>query len=136
SKIRNKAIAEVFAQMGIIESWGTGIQRMIDGCLEMGVPEPVFEELGDSFRVTIYRPSAQTLISNNLSYYRIQEEANPVIVLRALKNEDLTRREVEYLTNLSKSGARNLLEELMSQGKVEAIGRGRATKYRLKKKYD
>ena len=31
SKVRNRAIAETFSQMRIIENWGTGVQRIIEG---------------------------------------------------------------------------------------------------------
>jgi ATP-dependent DNA helicase RecG len=55
SKIRNKGIAEVFNRMKIIEEWGTGISRIISGCKEYGLPEPEFMEIGDSFRVNIFR---------------------------------------------------------------------------------
>ena len=30
SKLRNRAIANVFSQMGLVESWGTGIKKIID----------------------------------------------------------------------------------------------------------
>ncbi len=55
SKIRNKGIAEIFNRMKIIEEWGTGINRIISGCREYGLLEPEFSELGDSFRVNIFR---------------------------------------------------------------------------------
>ena len=48
SKIRNVCIAEVFSRMGIIEQWGTGLQRMIRGCKEYGVREPEFIDMGDA----------------------------------------------------------------------------------------
>ena len=49
------AIAEAFHYMHIIEAWGTGIPRIINRCKEYGLKEPVFEEFGDGFRVTIFR---------------------------------------------------------------------------------
>ena len=57
SKIRNRCIAEVFSRMKIIESWGTGIKRMFSSCKEYGIREPELLEIGDSFRVNLYRPS-------------------------------------------------------------------------------
>jgi predicted HTH transcriptional regulator len=57
SKIRNRCIAEVFSRMKMIESWGTGIRRMFSICKEYGIREPELLELGDSFRINIYRPS-------------------------------------------------------------------------------
>lgn len=64
SKIRNVCIAEVFSRMGIIEQWGTGIQRMIQGCREYGVREPEFIDMGDAFRVNFYRSGTETGIEN------------------------------------------------------------------------
>ena len=55
SKIRNKAIAEVFSRMEIIESWGTGIQRILNRTQEYGLPEPRFQEIGDTFRVDLFK---------------------------------------------------------------------------------
>ncbi len=64
SKIRNVCIAEVFSRMGIIEQWGTGLQRMIRGCREYGVREPEFVDMGDAFRVIFYRSNIETDIEN------------------------------------------------------------------------
>lgn len=64
SKIRNVCIAEIFSRMGIIEQWGTGLQRMIQGCREYGVREPEFIDMGDAFRVNFYRSSINTSIEN------------------------------------------------------------------------
>ena len=55
SKIRNRAIAEIFSRMEIVESWGTGIKRIINRAQEYGLPNPEFQEIGDTFRVNLYR---------------------------------------------------------------------------------
>ncbi|MCM1214220.1 MAG: putative DNA binding domain-containing protein [Lachnospiraceae bacterium] len=65
SKIRNVCVAEVFSRMGIIEQWGTGIQRMIQGCKEYEVREPEFIDMGDAFRVNFYRSGTETSIEKN-----------------------------------------------------------------------
>ena len=52
SKLRNGVIGRVFHELGLIEQWGSGIQRMTKACLDAGLPEPVLEELGSGFRVT------------------------------------------------------------------------------------
>jgi len=51
SALRNKGIASVFYDMGLIEQWGSGIDKMRRVCVEAGVPEPLFEE-HQGFRVT------------------------------------------------------------------------------------
>ena len=52
SKLRNRVIGRVFHELGLIEQWGSGIQRMAKACLEAGLPDPVLEEIGSGFRVT------------------------------------------------------------------------------------
>lgn len=52
--------------MHIVEAWGTGLPRIINRCREYGLPEPLFEEFGDGFKVTIFRKvsNAQEKVSN------------------------------------------------------------------------
>ena len=54
SKIRNKAIAEVFSRMELIEGWGTGIRRIIKRAEEYQLHTPEFTEIGDTFRVNLF----------------------------------------------------------------------------------
>jgi predicted HTH transcriptional regulator len=58
SRLRNRAIGRVFHELGLIEQWGRGIPRMTNACVQAGLPEPVFEEIGSGFRVTFSRQAA------------------------------------------------------------------------------
>ena len=49
--------------MRIIEEWGTGISRIISGCKEYGLSDPEFIEVGDSFRVNIFRKTSLKITS-------------------------------------------------------------------------
>jgi len=53
SKLRNRVIGRIFHALGLIEQWGSGIQRMTAACRDAGLAAPVFEELATRFRVTI-----------------------------------------------------------------------------------
>jgi predicted HTH transcriptional regulator len=53
SRVRNHVIARVFKELGLVEQWGTGVQRMIAACEQAGLPAPEFLELGFRFRVTL-----------------------------------------------------------------------------------
>lgn len=52
SKLRNRVIGRVFHELGLIEQWGSGIQRMSAACRDAGLAAPVLEEIGMRFRVT------------------------------------------------------------------------------------
>jgi ATP-dependent DNA helicase RecG len=65
SRIRNRVISRVFNELHLVEQWGSGVQRMIKACVEMGLPEPKFEEISKRFRVTIYlTPVLQVILGN------------------------------------------------------------------------
>jgi DNA-binding NtrC family response regulator len=54
------------------------------------------------------------------------------LVLKALKaNGRLTRRELEWVMQLSERTANRLLQSLEQQGRIVAVGKGRAREYRL-----
>ena len=57
SRIRNKAIANVFSQMGFVEAWGSGIKRIFNAAKEYGLQEPKFQEFDNMFRVELFRNS-------------------------------------------------------------------------------
>ncbi len=53
SRMRNRVLARVFNELGLIEQWGTGVQRKVDACTRAGLPEPEFAEVGLRFRVIL-----------------------------------------------------------------------------------
>ncbi len=57
SKQRNRVIAETFYQMGLIESWGTGLRKIKREAKEYKLPVPDFIESAGSFRINLYRQS-------------------------------------------------------------------------------
>ena len=57
SRLRNPALARIFREAGIMEQWGTGVQRVFEQVAEAGLPEPIIEEIQDRVRVTIYVPN-------------------------------------------------------------------------------
>jgi predicted HTH transcriptional regulator len=60
SRIRNRVVARVFKELGLMEEWGSGYKRVVDFCEENGYPIPEWQEIGPAFRVTIYpHPEAE-----------------------------------------------------------------------------
>lgn len=54
SKIRNRVIARIFREIGLIEQWGSGFRRILCDAEELGLPEPVMVEVGMRVRVTVF----------------------------------------------------------------------------------
>lgn len=62
SKVRNRVVARVFAELDLLEGWGRAWQ-FIRGEMERGYPEPQFEEPGTSLRVTLW-PHPETRVGS------------------------------------------------------------------------
>ncbi len=67
SKLRNRVIANVFSQMGLVESWGTGIKRIMDAAESYGLPVPSIQVFDDMFRVNLYRNQLLMPRQNNVN---------------------------------------------------------------------
>lgn len=110
SKCRNTAIAESFRYMGLIEAWGTGIPRMIKECREYGLREPVFEELGDSIRVTLFRKNEELEmrkraenIQNTENEYQYMNNINSENLASVVREQTVEYGEQNHCFNTEKS---------------------------------
>ena len=65
SKIRNKGLANIFSQMGLVEAWGSGIKRIFNAAREYGLQEPKIQEFDNMFRIELFRNNAIRKESNN-----------------------------------------------------------------------
>jgi predicted HTH transcriptional regulator len=115
SKIRNRVIARVFHELGLIEQWGSGIQRMTAACVDAGLAEPFFEEIATRFRVTIYtEKSAQPKLDDVESR-----------ILDALGERDgLATAQIAKILELSTRATRSRLAVLLQKGLIVEIGTG------------
>ena len=56
-----------FHDIGFIEGWGTGFQRMVEGCAINGNPKPELKEMAGAFVVKFLRRSAIEGINGGIS---------------------------------------------------------------------
>lgn len=55
SKIRNRALAQAFLYMNMIEAWGSGIPKLMESMRKYGLEEPEFIDMGIGLRINLYR---------------------------------------------------------------------------------
>lgn len=120
SVLRNPIIAEVFAKLGYIEKFGTGIPR-IKAAYEGSGLTPRFDISETS--ITVSLPSVALLGD-------VSEDERRILELLA-KHESLSRSEIEEAVNLGKSKVTRILKELEGKKLIEIAGVGRATRYKL-----
>lgn len=145
SKIRNRCIAEVFSRMKIIESWGTGIKRMFSSCREYGIREPELLEIGDSFRVNLYRPSyGETPKSSSKSSLKSSSKGSPKssskdlnstqqkIVELIQENPKITQAEMAEVIEISKRAIQKSIKEMVDADIIEREGSSRKGCWKIK----
>lgn len=59
SRPRNEALAQAFLYMGLIESWGSGIPRIMHEFEERGLRAPKFRDIDGMLRVNLWRPTPE-----------------------------------------------------------------------------
>lgn len=127
SQPRNTIIANIFYRLELIESYGTGIRRIIES-YEGSKNQPTFSPAPASFVVIL--PNRNYISEEQVAINISNEEK----VLQLFKSkEKISRRDIEELLGCSAFPASRILSMLQKQNKIERIGSARATKYILKK---
>lgn len=141
SKIRNRCIAEVFSRMKIIESWGTGIKRMFSSCKEYGIREPELLEIGDSFRVNLYRPSYNDIHqsssksspkSSPKSSLKDVNQTQQKIIEMILLNRKMTQTAMAEELGITSRAVKKSIKELNEKGILQRVGSARSGYWEVK----
>ncbi|GFP27672.1 AlbA family DNA-binding domain-containing protein [Candidatus Hakubella thermalkaliphila] len=129
SVLRNKGIGGIFYDMGWIEQWGSGIDKMRNTCTKAGIPEPQFEEY-QGFRVIFRKDVYTEEYLRNLGLNERQIRA----VMYVKEKGKITNEEYKSLNEVKRRLASYELNELTEKGVTERIGKvGKGTHYRLRK---
>ena len=118
SQPRNTLIANVFYRLKLIESYGTGIQRIMESYQDQMV-KPTFNIGPASFVVTL--PKRKPFNDSTT------DEETVINLLNDKKF--ITRKDVEFVLNCSKFKAINVINALIEKGAIKKTGAGRDTQY-------
>ena len=124
SQPRNTVIANVFYRLELIESYGTGIQKILESYAGCAV-EPEFAPAPASFVVILPNRNTVAIDDPDLS----REER----VLRLIADRgSISRKDVEQLLGCSSFPANKVLGTLLEQRRIVKTGAARGTRYTLK----
>lgn len=108
-------VGRVFHAPGLIEQWGSGVQRMTTACQAAGLPAPVFEEIATRFRVTI----GTTQVGP-----RVVEDTDQAIQDALSGARGLATSEIAAAIGLSPRATLTRLARLVGCGLMREIGTG------------
>ena len=123
---RNRNIANVFFKAGYIESWGRGTNKIIETCIEAGLPEPLIEEEQGGFSITFLKD-----IYTEEFFKRQNLEERQVNALLYIKEYgSINNAQYQQLADISKRTASRDLQELIERGFIQKSGTtGKGTSY-------
>ena len=117
SKTRNPLIANIFYRAGLIEKFGSGIDRIINACKKETIPEPEFSEECGGFSVKFRKAFAELNERQNKALLYIKEKGT------------ITNSEYQELTGTSRETSKRDLAQMIKWGILHKIGEGKVTKY-------
>jgi predicted HTH transcriptional regulator len=113
SKLRNRVLGRVFHELGLIEQWGSGIQRMTAACRDAGLDAPALEEIGTRFRITLYTTPSGPPETDSVDRR----------ILEALSADDgLSTRQIAEAIGRTPRSTRTRLIKLVDRGLVREVG--------------
>ena len=131
SELRNKVLANLFRELGYVESWGSGIGRVRTMCLGAGVDFELTEQ-GTFVQAHFVRP--QTTPNDRK---RPKTTENDRIVIGYIKkNRAINRSEAKVLLGIGETKIKEIFNDLIEKGLIVRVGAGRSTHYVLKEYFD
>ncbi len=123
SKQRNPLTYRLMRDLGLVEGLATGIPRMRSAMRDADLPEPVFEELGSFFRVTLMNGTGVDRAGLNKRQLRAIEHLE--------ENPSITSKTYRGLVGVSNPMAVADLNDLVARGMLRKVGKTRGAYYEL-----
>ena len=128
SKIRNKAIANIFSQMGLVEAWGSGMQRILNGAADYELPVPEVEVFDNMFRVNLFRKkinyTSELNFNDSMVNDKVNDKVNDLLDI-LIVNPNYTVTELANIFKVSRKTIAARLKELKEKGLIERVGSAR-----------
>ncbi len=125
---RNRLIANVFFMAGYVESWGRGIEIMMEGCRQYGIPDPVIEEEQGGISVTFLKDIYTEEYLRTLGINDRQIKA----VIYVKTSGRINNKRYQELFDVARNTASRDLSELVEKGILAGVGKGAGAFYTLK----
>jgi len=126
---RNTMLAEIFYYAGFIESWGRGTVKIVENCLEQGLPEPDYSEENGVMTVTFYKNKWNEKNLKKLKLNKRQIKA----VMYVKENGKINNYQHQKEFGVSKATATRDLSDLVRKSVLIKRGEtGKGTFYTIK----
>ncbi len=137
SEIRNKIVANLFKELGFVETWGSGIGKIQKLCKENSIKFEI-NESGNFVSIVFYRPIETGIkVPNSAekkpnSAEKILNYQEKIIVEYLKENQKIDIYTAQKLLNVKERRAREILSNLVKKNILEKVGKTKGSFYILK----
>lgn len=128
TSIRNKAITKIFREAGYMEKLGSGFITLFESYEKYGLPTPEVIEGANYIKCILPRPSARVPILKEDEQNELQSIVNLFAVTTQLSSGQIAEN-----MHMSRATLGRRLAELLEKGILSKRGKGKGTRYFLKK---
>lgn len=117
---RNPLIAEVCYRVGYIDSWGRGIEKIIDACKQAGLPEPVIVERTGGLAVELMKSRVSEKLGNRLGNQLGNTKER--ILTEMKSNPKVSGVQLAEILEISTTAVEKNIKQLQEDGLIKRIG--------------
>ena len=133
SVLRNQHLANVFYRLKLIEAYGTGMLK-INECYVDNERKPLIEVTSNAFKVSLPNKNyavEDNINNNNGKEARITHKHQAVLQLLN-SQESISRKDIENALKVSQATAVLLIRNMLEEGIIVRMGKGRNARYTKK----
>jgi ATP-dependent DNA helicase RecG len=136
SKPRNKKIAEVFKDAGLIEKYGSGIKRILYAFKAAGARKPEIIEIGEGIRVTVYAAPANAPANAPVNAPASLNEVQEMILRILTKNATASMDEMAHDLHKDRATIRRNIAKLKKNGWLKRTGADKNGLWRVVRRFE
>jgi ATP-dependent DNA helicase RecG len=129
---RNKLIADFCKSIGVIEKYGSGIQRVIKYFKEEGLPLPQFKNISEGFMVTVFtneKINTSKNVPENVPENVLEKRLMGILNL-IKQNNTTTIQKMAIILKVNVKTIKRDIQKLKDEGLIERIGPDKGGKWR------
>nr|WP_231501457.1 ATP-binding protein [Oceanivirga salmonicida] len=130
SRPYNPLIANTLYRAGYIESWGRGIEKMKDSCLELGILKPEIEVKTEDFMIKFEVKTTQTTQTTQTKL-KVDNKLNEIeekIIKIIEEDGSLSQKQIAERTDLTHDIIKYYTKKLKENNVIKHIGTNRKGK--------
>ena len=130
SYCRNHRLADIFYRLGLIEAYGTGMNKIMSSYKDAPA-KPEIRVTSGAFKTVL--PNQNAAVPAKAPSPSLPTDKKAQTILNLLKEQPLlTRAEIEKALGVSSSTACRIIKNMIGDDVLAVEGNGRSAKYRLK----